>query len=166
MTSGLKTNFNPSLSYSAHKSLNTNHNIPTVQLFPHQNQTNNQTNKPLNASTKTEYFCSTVKKIFLHTEFTSIHLMTTRIQNRTNCIYYFFTVSLFLVRTRTHAHAHTRAHTHAQARTQAIKHISFGLSVPGTAPEGRPGCLMSPPCLESQGCHLIPLFYLLSCSSA
>ena len=31
-------------------------------------------------------------------------------------------------------------------------------------PEGRPGCLMSPPCLESQGCHLIPLFYPLSCS--
>ena len=28
------------------------------------------------------------------------------------------------------------------------------------------GCLMSPPCLESQGCHLIPLCYLLSCSSA
>ena len=25
---------------------------------------------------------------------------------------------------------------------------------------------MSPPCLESQGCHLIPLCYLLSCSSA
>ena len=36
-------------------------------------------------------------------------------------------------------------------------------------PEGRPG--MSdvsppPPCLESQGCHLIPLCHLLSCSSA
>ena len=28
------------------------------------------------------------------------------------------------------------------------------------------GCLMSPSCLESQGCHLIPLCYLLSCSSA
>ena len=28
------------------------------------------------------------------------------------------------------------------------------------------GCVMSPPCLESQGCHLIPLCYLLSCSSA
>ena len=26
--------------------------------------------------------------------------------------------------------------------------------------------LMSPLCLESQGCHLIPLYYLLSCSSA
>ena len=33
-------------------------------------------------------------------------------------------------------------------------------------PKGGRGCLMSPPCLESQGCHLIPLFYLLSCSSA
>ena len=26
--------------------------------------------------------------------------------------------------------------------------------------------LMSPPCLESQGCHLIPSFYLLPCYSA
>ena len=33
-------------------------------------------------------------------------------------------------------------------------------------PEQRPGCLMSPPCLESQGLHLIPLYHLLSCSSA
>ena len=32
--------------------------------------------------------------------------------------------------------------------------------------KGGRGCLMSPPCLESQGCHLIPLCYLLSCSSA
>ena len=29
-------------------------------------------------------------------------------------------------------------------------------------PEGGQGCLMSPPCLESQGCHLIPLCSLLS----
>ena len=28
------------------------------------------------------------------------------------------------------------------------------------------GCQMSLPCLESQGCHLIPLSYLLSCFSA
>ena len=34
------------------------------------------------------------------------------------------------------------------------------------SPKGGRGCLMSPPCLESQGCHLIPLCYLLSCSSA
>ena len=34
------------------------------------------------------------------------------------------------------------------------------------APKGGRGCLMSPPCLESQGCHLIPLCFLLSCSSA
>ena len=27
-------------------------------------------------------------------------------------------------------------------------------------------CPMSSPCLESQGCHLIPLYYLLSCFSA
>ena len=33
-------------------------------------------------------------------------------------------------------------------------------------PKGGRGCLMSPPCLESLGCHLIPLCYLLSCSSA
>ena len=33
-------------------------------------------------------------------------------------------------------------------------------------PKGSRGYLMSPPCLESQGCHLIPLCYLLSCSSA
>ena len=32
--------------------------------------------------------------------------------------------------------------------------------------KGGRGCLMSPPCLESQGCHLIPLYSLLSCSSA
>ena len=32
--------------------------------------------------------------------------------------------------------------------------------------KGGRGCLMSPPCLESQGCHLIPLCCLLSCSSA
>ena len=33
-------------------------------------------------------------------------------------------------------------------------------------PKGGRGCLMSPACLESQGCHLIPLCYLLSRSSA
>ena len=31
------------------------------------------------------------------------------------------------------------------------------------SPKGGRGCLMSPSCLESQGCHLIPLSYLLSC---
>ena len=30
-------------------------------------------------------------------------------------------------------------------------------------PKGGRGCLMSTSCLESQGCHLIPLSYLLSC---
>ena len=39
----------------------------------------------------------------------------------------------------------------------------FHLSWP---PKEGQGCLMSPRCLESQGCHLIPLCYLLSCSSA
>ena len=32
-------------------------------------------------------------------------------------------------------------------------------------PKGSRGCLMSPPCLESRGCYLVPLCYLLSCSS-
>ena len=31
------------------------------------------------------------------------------------------------------------------------------------APKGGRGCLMSPFCLESQGCHLISFSYLLSC---
>ena len=49
--------------------------------------------------------------------------------------------------------------------------FSFGVSKHGPwltqpPPKGGRGCLMSPPCLESQGCHLIPLCYLLSCSSA
>ena len=37
---------------------------------------------------------------------------------------------------------------------------------PACPPKGGRGCLKSPPCLKSQGCHLIPLCYLLSCSSA
>ena len=36
----------------------------------------------------------------------------------------------------------------------------------GVCPKGGRGCPMSLPCLESQGCHLVPLYYLLSCSSA
>ena len=43
----------------------------------------------------------------------------------------------------------------------------FEVSIFAQTPrKGGRGCLMSPPCLESQGCHLIPLCYLLSCSSA
>ena len=34
------------------------------------------------------------------------------------------------------------------------------------APKGGRERLMFPPCLESQGCHLVPLYYLPSCSSA
>ena len=45
----------------------------------------------------------------------------------------------------------------------SLRLLSFNSQSP---PKGGRGCLMSPPCLESQGCHLIPLFYLLSCSSA
>ena len=34
---------------------------------------------------------------------------------------------------------------------------------PSTSPTGGRGCLMFSSCLESQGCRLIPLSYLLSC---
>ena len=30
-------------------------------------------------------------------------------------------------------------------------------------PHGRPGMFMSPPCVESQSCHLSPLYHLLFC---
>ena len=40
----------------------------------------------------------------------------------------------------------------------------FDLDVFSVAPEERPGTSDVSPCLESQGCHLIPLCYLLSCS--
>ena len=43
---------------------------------------------------------------------------------------------------------------------------SFFFMLWSEPPKGRRGCLMSPSCLESLGCHLIPLYYLLSCSSA
>ena len=39
------------------------------------------------------------------------------------------------------------------------------LFVHGSRPEGMPGMSVGTPCLESQGCHLIPLSYLLSCFS-
>ena len=39
-------------------------------------------------------------------------------------------------------------------------------SITRLPPKGGQGCLMSPPCLKSQGCHLIPLYYPLTCSSA
>ena len=35
----------------------------------------------------------------------------------------------------------------------------------GKYTKGKPGCRMFPSCLESQGCYLIPLSCLLSCSS-
>ena len=44
--------------------------------------------------------------------------------------------------------------------------IYLFLKVSLNPPKGGWGCLISPPCLESQGCHLIPLCCLLSCSSA
>ena len=42
--------------------------------------------------------------------------------------------------------------------------LTFGVKI--CAPEGRLGIGGVSPCLESQGCRLIPLYYLLSCSSA
>ena len=39
ITSGLKTKFNPSLSYSAHKSLNVDQNFCTTQNISHKNYT-------------------------------------------------------------------------------------------------------------------------------
>ena len=33
------------------------------------------------------------------------------------------------------------------------------------SPKGGRGCLMSPLCLDPQGCNLIPFYYLLSCNS-
>ena len=44
--------------------------------------------------------------------------------------------------------------------------IKYCLTLIVPIPKGGRGCLMSPHCLESQGCHLIPLCYLLSSSSA
>ena len=38
----------------------------------------------------------------------------------------------------------------------------FSVFIPIPLKGGR-GCLMFPSCLDSQGCHLIPLSYLLSC---
>ena len=45
-------------------------------------------------------------------------------------------------------------------------HACFTLEFLPVSPKGGRVCLVSPPCLESRGCHLIPLCYLLSCSSA
>ena len=45
--------------------------------------------------------------------------------------------------------------------------IVSGTTPPNLSPpKGGRGFLMSPACLESEGRHLIPLYYLLSCSSA
>ena len=43
VTSGLNTNSNLSLNYSAHKSFNINHNISTAQLFKTYTQTKSHT---------------------------------------------------------------------------------------------------------------------------
>ena len=39
-------------------------------------------------------------------------------------------------------------------------------TLPFFGPKGGCALLRSTPCLESQGCHLIPSFYLLPCYSA
>ena len=53
------------------------------------------------------------------------------------------------------------AHTQNSHISILYMHPSF--CPPLLSPEGGQGCLMSPSCLESQGCHLTPLSYLLSC---
>ena len=52
-----------------------------------------------------------------------------------------------------------------QSHSEGLYNQNMTISVVSPSKGGR-GCLMSPPCLESQDCHLIPLCYLLSCSSA
>ena len=47
-----------------------------------------------------------------------------------------------------------------------LKSVGAGHSTDTALPKGGRECLMSPLCLEFQGCHLNPLYYLLSCSSA
>ena len=47
-----------------------------------------------------------------------------------------------------------------------LSYVQFFLSDFPLAPRGGLGCLVSPSCLEPQGCHLISLFCLLSSSSS
>ena len=74
--SGLKTNVNPSLCYSAHKSFNANHNISTARL-KHFRLKKKKNPKTHNISTEPQYFHSTVKKKKKKnpTKFTSTHLI-------------------------------------------------------------------------------------------
>ena len=58
-----------------------------------------------------------------------------------------------------------QGHGHSEGSC-SLNMIVSTISTELLPPKGGRGCLMSPPCLESQGCHLIPLCYLLSCSSA
>ena len=73
VTSGLNTNFNLSLCYSAHKSFNINHNISTAQLF----QTYTHTHKITHNYAKPQIFSVTVK-ICVHAKFTSKYLIIYR----------------------------------------------------------------------------------------
>ena len=66
VTSGLNTTSNQSLSYSAHKSVNIDHNISTAQLF--------ETHKISHISTKPKLFCITVE-ILLHIKSTLKYLI-------------------------------------------------------------------------------------------
>ena len=47
---------------------------------------------------------------------------------------------------------------------ETVSCAKFSLLSSRTPKRGQGG-LMSPPCLESQGCYLIPLYYFISCSS-
>ena len=44
-----------------------------------------------------------------------------------------------------------------------VSHGFFDVFLHADPPKVGQRCVMSPSCLESQGCHLIPLFYFLSC---
>ena len=62
---------------------------------------------------------------------------------------------------------HKYLHLCSMVRRFSTKcHVQNSVRVLHHPPKGRPGMSDVSPCLESQGCHLIPLCYLLSCSSA
>ena len=112
----------------------------------------------------------TKKIIIMHT--CKLYIFT-RIDDYINCITLF---TFPFISRRGHmtwakyvqvSHVYTHTHTHRLFFFSSFFLLEMCQTsiVSGTLKGGR-GCLMSPPCPESQGCHLIPLCYLLSCSSA
>ena len=80
VTSGLNTNSDLCLSYSAHKSFDISHNVSPAQLLQTNTHTHTHTHTHTtthNISTKSQSPSITVK-IFLHTKFTSAHLILYR----------------------------------------------------------------------------------------